>query len=226
MKIFTACFLLLLQADSTRSWSLNRRHLFKATPAVAALIAGTSSASAVILEPEEIQKTITGVQYRDDRVGSGPEISPKDVLVMHIQGMTRDGSIIVDTRADGRPILHQLGSVQDFEFFGGDSGKRPIVTLGVEDGMRGMKWGGVRRIVVPSPLAYGSAGVSRFDAMRMGLKRPVPRDEMLRYEVELLRCLDVTSTDTGLVAQACCTEPNYPCNTETDSDNTTAASSQ
>lgn len=206
LVVIAFLFSLLNQGES---WTVQRRHFFWT-------IFTPLPANAVILEPDEIQETITGVQYRDDRVGSGPDVSPKDVLVMHIQGLNRDGSIIVDTRSQGKPVLHQLGSVQDFELFGGNSGQRPVVTLGIEDGIRGMKLGGIRRMVVPGPLAYGHAGVSRYDAMRMGLLKPVPRDEMLRYEVELLRCVDVPAPDRGLVAQACCTEPNYPCKTETE----------
>jgi FKBP-type peptidyl-prolyl cis-trans isomerase len=179
------------------------------------------AAAADLLDDDEIRTTITGVQYRDDRIGQGPVVMGKDAVVMHLQGLTRDGSVIIDTRKNGRPILHQLGSVVNFDIFGGDSSQRPVVTLGIEDGIRGMRYGGVRRMVVPSPLGYGNAGVSRYDAMRMGLLKPVPRDELLRYEVELLRCIDVVPVDdaaNGLTAQACCTEPSYPCKTNSSSE--------
>ena len=163
---------------------------------------------------EEIQSTLTGVQYRDDRVGQGAAVSKGDVLVLHLKGVRRDGSIFLDTRKDGKPLLHKFGSAQDFDFSGGKSSQRPAVTLGVEDAMRGMKLGGIRRIVVPSALAYGNAGVSRYDAMKMGLILPVPRNELLRYELELLRCVDLPASGNGLSSQACCTEPNYPCPTD------------
>ena len=172
-----------------------------------------------------IQSTITGVQYRDERIGKGPVVLNKDVVVMHLQGQTRSGNVIVDTRNQGKPILHQIGSVTDYDFFGGKSSRRPIVTIGIEDGLRGMKEGGIRRIVVPGPLGYGHAGVSRYDAMQMGLLNPIPRDEILAFEVELLRCVDVPiridgddndrSNGVELVAQACCSEPDYPCKTST-----------
>lgn len=170
-----------------------------------------------------IQSTITGVQYRDERIGNGPVVSNKDVVVMHLQGQTRSGNVIIDTKNQGQPILHQIGSVTDYNFFGGKSSKRPIVTLGIEDGLRGMKEGGIRRIVIPGPLGYGHAGVSRYDAMQMGLLNPIPRDEILAFQVELLRCVDVpisidgddndSSSSVELVAQACCSEPDYPCKT-------------
>ena len=202
----------LRQQATGLSFPVRRRTLFETSGAFLYLLA--PPAQAVQLPSDsEIQSTITGVQYRDDRIGNGPVVSKDEVLVMHIQGLTRDGSVFLDTREKGKPLLHKLGTVQDFDFFGGDSSKRLAVTLGVEDGLRGMKLGGVRRLVVPSPLGYGHAGVSRYDAMRMGLLKPIPRDEMLRYEVELLRCVDLPATNNGLVSQACCTEPNYPCKT-------------
>ena len=209
---------LIFQRAAGLSFSnLQRRHFLSQAPATALLLSGSTAVQGVPLPTEdEIQSTITGVQYRDDRIGHGAEVSKDDVLVLHLQGLTRDGSIFLDTREQGKPILHKLGSVPDFDFFGGNSSRRPAVTLGVEDGIRGMKLGGVRRMIVPSPLAYGHAGVSRYDAMKMGLIKPIPRDEMLRYEVEILRCVDLPASNNGLSSQACCTEPNYPCQTDTD----------
>ncbi len=81
-------------------------------------------------------------------------------------------------------------------------------------------------MVVPSSLAYGHSGVSRFDAFRMGLANPVPRDQDIFYDVEVLRCNDVevevpksSSGKSGgsseekqtVTVQACCVEDKYPC---------------
>jgi len=151
-----------------------------------------------------------------------------------------------DAGGGGTPILYTLGTAQDFDTFGGDSSARGRVTQGVEDTIlsRGllaewnggadeslesvrqaiepMREGGVRRVLVPSALAYGNSGVSRYDAFEMGLMKPVPRDQMIVYEVELLRCLSVElevpgdATEVRMQSvQACCTEENYPCNTPT-----------
>ena len=138
---------------------------------------------------------------------------------IQIRGLLRDGSVFLDTTSAGRPLLHKLGTAVDFNFFrrnnGGDSSQRSQVTMGLEDGISGMRKGGIRRIVVPGPLGYGHAGVSRYDAYRMGLLRPIPRDETLRYEVELLRCspltLDDPTTQRARTIDACCTEEKYPC---------------
>ena len=232
MTMCHALALFLLGFACDRAWSLSldkqRRNVLIAiggaavTPSLA-VYGKAHLFSANANELDEIRTTITGVQYRDDRIGQGPLVEKNDVVVMHLQGLRRDGSVIVDTRNNnnGQPLLHQMGSVIDFDVFGGDSSKRPVVTLGIEDGIRGMRYGGIRRMVVPAPLGYGHAGVSRYDAMRMGLLKPVPRDEMLRYQVELLRCMDPPSPmetvrESGFTAQICCTEPNYPCKTDTD----------
>ena len=139
---------------------------------------------------------------------------------MHLRGLRRDGQVFLDTREQrgGAPLLHEMGSAISFDVFGGNSSKRSVVTMGVEDGIRnGMRYGGIRRLVVPSPLGYGNAGVSRYDALKMGLLKPIPRDEVLRFEVELLRCAEVPlDSESGLVGQVCCTEPSYPCNTGTE----------
>ena len=140
-------------------------------------------------------------------------------------------------------MLFRLRSVPEDLFFLGQSNaiQRGIVTLGVQDTIlaRGtnhpMRLGGVRKAVVPSELAYGRGGVSRYEALRLGLRRAVPRDEMLRYEIELLRCsfaevsrsrgaaeggLGERAGDGGdnnenggkpARALACCPEEKYPC---------------
>jgi hypothetical protein len=189
-----------------------------------------------------------GVQFREARVGTGlPITKMSETVLLHLRALTRDGSVLFDSRLDqdGSPMLYRLGSAQDFDYSGGDSSKRSKVTQGVEDAIlsRGtatwqgsegrqavepMRLGGIRLAVVPAPLAYGHAGVSRYDAFRMGLRTAVPRDEVMRYEIELLRCLtipieiqppatealgDTIQAPITRMVEACCTEENFPCKT-------------
>ena len=89
-----------------------------------------------------------------------------------------------------------------------------------------MRTGGIRKVVIPSELAYGTKGVSRYEAFQLGLKQPVARNELLRYEIELLRCndevMDLAGSDASMVkddgtksnavaARACCLQEFYPC---------------
>jgi hypothetical protein len=196
-----------------------------------------------------VYQLASGVEFRNLRQGSGPApitISKDDddkvenIVVLHLKAMTRDRVELFDT-FDKSPILYELGTSQNFDVFGGDASKRPKVTQGVEDAIlsRGkaysvkkngvvinqnervepMREGGKRRVIVPAALAYGHAGVSRYDAWRMGLKNPVPRDQDIFYDIEILRCstVDVEAANNGdasasnIPVKACCLEDNYPC---------------
>lgn len=195
----------------------------------------------------------SGIQFRDVRVGKGPLVTEtsstdkddgepsKATVLMHVQALLRDGTILMDTRNDGRPILYELGEALN------TMGAPRVVTQGMDDAIvsRGtlagtggervepMRQGGIRLVVVPAELAYGNGGVSRYQAWKIGdnfLKKPVPRDEVLRYEIEILRCIDVSvqlqarngkrEEPITRNAQACCPEELYPCqgpNTEVQS---------
>lgn len=193
-------------------------------------------------EDTRIYKLKSGIQFRNLRVGGGPLVTEgggggdKPTILMHVQALLRDGTILIDTRQGGRPILYQLGSATLEDAPG-------IVTPGLDDAIvsRGtllaagsnsneslvepMRQGGIRLVVVPADLAYGSDGLSRYHVWKRGgkmLKRPVPRDEVLRYEIEILRCLEVPlevqqpqneqEGDPNIqTVKACCPEELYPC---------------
>lgn len=213
---------------STKSHPNSRRNLIENlllapfATSVPLLSGAQISVAKVLDEQRAIKQLPNGIQYSDARIGNGPPTQKKDTVVMHLRALRRDGAVLFDTLEDGEgtPLLHPLGSVQDFDFFGGDSTQRSKVTMGIEDAILGgtdgkdpLKAGGIRLVVVPAPLAYGHAGVSRYDAMKMGLRKPVPRNEMLRYEVEILRCQDVQTLEQGggPQAQICCRQPDFPC---------------
>ncbi|OEU06899.1 hypothetical protein FRACYDRAFT_221528 [Fragilariopsis cylindrus CCMP1102] len=172
---------------------------------------------------------------------------------MHLKALRRDDSILFDTREEGQPILYQLGSIQEeLYYFNTNTISKGRITLGVQDAIlapgiasweggygstgTSMKLGGIRNVVVPSELAYGSNGVSRYEAYKLKLKQPVAKNEILRYEIELFRCNDnYKITDNGnaknsdnwnhyrgttapsFTARACCPEELYPCQTPSSS---------
>jgi hypothetical protein len=233
-KVPVALLWLLLLCHFTEALApISRRKVFSdacknSCFVVAALVQGPDVVTAAPVVQDTLETTrrpvvslLTGVQYSDLRVGQGESIQKDDIVILHLRAMLRDGSIIFDTQEDedGSPLMHKIGSVQDYNFFGGDGSKRSKVTLGVEDAIlsRGssqpMTTGGIRLVVVPGPLAYGTAGVSGYNALQMKFRQGVPRDALIRYEVEILRCLDVKVSDGNLTRTVCCTEPNFPCKT-------------
>mmetsp|Transcript_24503 Transcript_24503/g.53662 ORF Transcript_24503/g.53662 Transcript_24503/m.53662 type:complete len:332 (-) Transcript_24503:988-1983(-) len=194
-----------------------------------------------------------GYARDNEHGGSGSNSNSNDdddpnVVLMHLRALKRDGSILLDTRQEGRPVLFRLGSIAAEELYYINEGKalsKGRIPLGVQDAILAqgtasweggygkadaMRYGGLRMVVVPPELAYGTNGVSRYEAYKLGLKAPVARNELLRYEIELFRCNDdrVTygadanandaNTDTNAAAaaaapkaRACCLDEFYPC---------------
>ena len=103
----------------------------------------------------------------DLRVGSGAEAAAGKVVSVHYTGWLYDGSkpdgkgIQFETSVGGTPFLFTLGFGQ--------------VITGWDQGLPGMKVGGLRRLVIPPSLAYGS--------VRNG---PIPPNATLIFEVELI----------------------------------------
>ena len=171
-------------------------------------------------------------------------------VVLHVKALLRDGRVLLDTREAGQqPILYELGSAP-LAAAASSSNNGPfaiatappaIITPGLDDALvsrgvlRGssgsgdnqnrvepMRLGGVRLVVVPAALAYGHEGVSRYQVTQSGgkLLHPVPRDELIRYELEVLRCIDVSmdfpsvdGSSATRTVQACCSQESYPCRT-------------
>jgi FKBP-type peptidyl-prolyl cis-trans isomerase FkpA len=103
----------------------------------------------------------------DIRLGTGTEASSGRVLTVHYSGWLYDAGepsqrgAQFDSSVGGEPFVFTLGA-------GG-------VIEGWDRGLVGMKVGGLRRLVIPPSLAYGS--------YRSG---PIPPNATLVFEVELL----------------------------------------
>ena len=105
------------------------------------------------------RQTESGVYIRDLRVGTGDEAAEEDQVTITYAGYLSDGTLF-DSR--GTPSqLSLLGTIQGFR-----------------DGIIGMRVGGVRKIVIPSELAYSWQG-------RPDASPPIPRNATLIFDVEL-----------------------------------------
>jgi FKBP-type peptidyl-prolyl cis-trans isomerase len=98
----------------------------------------------------------------DLRIGDGAELKPKDTATFHYTGTLEDGKKFDSSKDRGEPFTTQIGIGQ--------------VIKGWDEGIPGMKVGGVRKITIPSELGYGDRGVPGV----------IPGKATLVFEVELL----------------------------------------
>jgi peptidylprolyl isomerase len=103
----------------------------------------------------------SGLKYRDIKEGDGPAATPGAKVVMDYTGwLLSDGSVFDSSWKPGRDPL-------DMPLSG--------LIKGWQQGVPGMKVGGIRKLVIPAELAYGSDS------------RPgIPANSTLVFEIELL----------------------------------------
>ncbi|HEU4699446.1 MAG TPA: FKBP-type peptidyl-prolyl cis-trans isomerase [Gemmatimonadales bacterium] len=104
----------------------------------------------------------SGLVYEDLVVGEGREAEPARVVQVHYTGWLTDGTKF-DSSLDRR---------EPFEFTLG-AGR---VIRGWDEGVKGMKVGGKRKLTIPPELGYGARGAGRV----------IPPNATLVFDVELL----------------------------------------
>lgn len=143
-----------------------------------ALAFGTSGASAQQLElrgiatatplrlapslgiPEDSLRLVgRGVYVRDVHVGNGAVVDSTSEISVHFVGMLTSGETFTTTRREPYRFVMGTGTVID----------------GWEDGLRGMRVGGRRQLVIPPFLAYGAEAYGR-----------VPADATLVFDITLV----------------------------------------
>ncbi|GAB4474522.1 MAG: FKBP-type peptidyl-prolyl cis-trans isomerase [Burkholderiaceae bacterium] len=106
--------------------------------------------------------TPSGLRYEDLTVGTGAVArSGSDVLV-HYTGWLVDGRKFDSSRDRGEPFGFALGQGN--------------VIAGWDEGVAGMRVGGVRKLTIPPALGYGAWGAAGV----------IPPNATLLFEVELL----------------------------------------
>jgi len=109
-------------------------------------------------------KTASGLVYEDLAIGDGQEVVKGMVATVHYTGWLNDAA---HTRFDsskmhGKPFSFPVGEGR--------------VIPGWDEGIPGMRVGGMRKLIVPPELAYGADGA-------VGV---IPPNATLIFEVELL----------------------------------------
>ncbi len=112
---------------------------------------------------EELSKHESGLEFRDEVVGTGESPEPGDTVVVHYTGtLDADGSKFDSSRDRGQPFSFTIGRGQ--------------VIQGWDIGVMDMKVGGRRILVIPSELGYGERGAGG----------AIPPNAALRFDVELI----------------------------------------
>ena len=112
-------------------------------------------ASSLGINLASMTRTSSGLYYEDIAMGSGDPAAAGNEVEVAYTGWLIDG-----TTFDSGAFSFVLGAGQ--------------VLRGFDEGVTGMRVGGVRRIIIPPALGYGSQGSG-----------PVPPDAIMIFRIEL-----------------------------------------
>lgn len=112
--------------------------------------------------PPQDQEDVDELQIEEFTVGQGEEAQPGDLVTVHYDGWLTDGTPFDSSRQRDQPFQFVLGQGQVIE--------------GWDEGVQGMRVGGLRRLIIPPDMAYGDQGAGRV----------IPPGATLVFDVELL----------------------------------------
>lgn len=107
-------------------------------------------------------RTPSGLEIEDLKVGDGDTAAAGQHVTVHYTGWLTDGRKFDSSKDRGDPFDFPLG------------GRRVIA--GWDEGVQGMRVGGVRKLTIPPELGYGARGAGGV----------IPPNATLVFEVELL----------------------------------------
>lgn len=110
----------------------------------------------------ELSAGVTELRVEDIQVGDGEEARPGRELTVHYTGILLEGTEFDSSRDRNQPFTFRLGAGE--------------VIPGWEEGLKGMRVGGIRRLTVPARMAYGSRGHGR----------AIPPNAALQFDIQLL----------------------------------------
>ncbi|MDO8890270.1 MAG: FKBP-type peptidyl-prolyl cis-trans isomerase [Sulfurimicrobium sp.] len=109
--------------------------------------------------------TESGLIYEDITPGEGDEATAGRMVSVHYTGWLTDGTKFDSSKDRNDPFTFPLGAGH--------------VIKGWDEGVQGMKAGGVRKLTIPPQLGYGARGAGGV----------IPPNATLVFEVELLKVL-------------------------------------
>ena len=105
-------------------------------------------------------KLASGLEMSDAKEGTGDAVKPGATVTVHYTGWLTDGKEFDSSVARGKPATFPLSGV----------------IKGWQEGIPGMKPGGVRLLRIPAALGYGKAGYPP----------DIPGDATLVFEVQMI----------------------------------------
>ena len=116
------------------------------------------------ITPQEnkVMDEVKELIIEDLEVGSGKDAVAGSKITVNYRGTLQDGTEFDSSYDRGAPFSFTLGAGE--------------VIAGWDQGFKGMKVGGKRKLTIPSTLAYGKTGAGAL----------IPPDATLIFEVELL----------------------------------------
>lgn len=112
--------------------------------------------------PPKPVANVTELKMEDTTVGTGAVAEAGKRVTVHYTGWLANGTKFDSSKDHGQPFTFQLGAGQ--------------VIKGWDQGVAGMKVGGMRKLTIPPDLAYGPNGAGGV----------IPPNATLVFEVELL----------------------------------------
>jgi FKBP-type peptidyl-prolyl cis-trans isomerase FkpA len=103
-----------------------------------------------------------GLKIEDIKVGDGAEATSGKTVEVHYTGWLLDGKEFDSSVPSGRPFSFKLGAQS--------------VIKGWDEGIKGMKVHGKRKLTIPPEMAYGAQGAGS----------AIPPNATLKFDVELL----------------------------------------
>ncbi|MDH4200175.1 MAG: FKBP-type peptidyl-prolyl cis-trans isomerase [Spirochaetia bacterium] len=127
-------------------------------------VSGNCKRDKTIGDPTIGEPVIGELKVEDIRIGDGEVLRREDKAVMHYKGWLTDGYQFANTYKSGSPLIATFGM--------------HMLIKGWEQGLPGMRVGGVRKLTIPPHLAYGKRG-----------QRNMPPHATLIFEVKLVNIL-------------------------------------
>jgi len=115
-------------------------------------------------DPTENEPVIGELKIEDILVGPGEVVQKDNKIVVHYKGWLDDKKEFANSYNSGNPLIVTLGIGE--------------LIKGWDQGLLGMRQGGIRRLTVPPHLGYGRRGVTN-----------IPPHSTLHFEVKLVNIL-------------------------------------